>query len=347
MITGQIATASKDGTVKVWQPFGRSFSKRRLRVEEAAYIEFARFSPDGRTLVETSNWSGNVVRHDLARRTHKKWRVFHWVAGRVAWAQNAQRFALSGKEVLAGDVTLAEDVGVDQDCAVVVCDAQTMRIEHRIQAYSGEATCAAISPDGGHLAVAETDHTIRIWELPSRRLLHTVPGESVPVLDIVYSPDGRFLLAAVGDDLRVWNSQDFTLKHDFKQHDNTIARVVVSDDSRLAATVSHDKSVRLWSLNEGRHLRALTGHTTIPTAAAFSKDGRCLATGADGATVHIWDVVTGQQLIDLNDAANKASFIRDLIFWDERTLIAAVKTDEPPEFFLAKWRLKWGTDASE
>lgn len=359
--TGQIATASKDGAVKVWQPLGQAFSKRRLPNNEPVNIklpvalangrllpEHARFAPDNRTLIATSNFSGHVVRHDLVRATHKEWGVFDLWAGRIAWAQNAERFALSGKKVVARDDALGDGIGANQNCAVVVYDASTLRIEQRIRAFSGEATCAAIAPDGKHLAVAEADHTIRIWELPSGRLLHTVPDEGLAVWDITYSPDGRFLMGAVGDDLRIWSSQDFTLKHAFKQHDNTITRVVASDDSRLAATVSHDKSVRLWSLNEGRHLYTLTGHTTLPASAAFSKDGRSLATGADGGAVHIWDVVTGQQLIVLRDVVGQNSVrIRDLTFSDEGSLIAAVTTEEPPGFFLAEWCAKSATAATD
>jgi WD40 repeat protein len=236
----------------------------------------------------------------------------------------------------------------DPNCAVLVYDVRTMRIEHRIQAISGEATCAAISPEGEQLAVVEPDHAIRLWELPSCRLIHTVPDAGVVVKDVVYSPDGRFLLAAVGDDLRIWDSHNFALKHDFKQHDNTIERVVVSDDSRFAATVSHDMSVRLWSLIEGRHLRTLTGHTSPPMAAAFSKDGRELATAASDGTVHIWDVVTGQQLIALRDVVSQTAFaIRDLVFRDEGTLIAAVTNEDPPGLYLAEWRATSAREASE
>jgi WD40 repeat protein len=246
------------------------------------------------------------------------------------------------------DEAKGNGAATNPDWAVFAYEARSMLPLHRIQAFSGEATCAAISPDGGQLVVVESDHTIRFWELPSGRLLHTVPDEGVVVKDIVYSPDGRFLLAAVGDDLRIWDSQDFALKHDFKQHDNTIERIVVAHDGRFAATVSHDLSVRIWSLIEGRQLRTLTGHTSPPMAAAFSRDGRQLATGASDGTVHIWDVPTGQQLIVLRDTVRQSSItIRDLVFRDEGTLIVAVTDEKPPGLFLAQWRVKSAMDASE
>jgi WD40 repeat protein len=73
-LTGQIATASKDGTVKIWHPQSKSSSKRLLRGDKKELrLSYARFASDGGTLVETWNRDyGNFVRHDLTRGSQKR-----------------------------------------------------------------------------------------------------------------------------------------------------------------------------------------------------------------------------------------------------------------------------------
>lgn len=337
-ITSTIGTASRDGTVKAWHPSNKSFSKRLLRAGVDSHT--ARFAPDEKTLLETANWDhGHVVCHDLVRARQKRWQVFRWGAGTVAFGPKAQSFVFSGKDAVASNVKVGDGIAADQDFAVIAYNVQSLQVEHRIRALSGEAVLAAVSPDGRQIAVAEFDHTIRLWDLSSGQLIQTVPSDAVAVRDLVYSPDGRMLLAAIGDDFRIWSSNNLKLKHNFEQHDDTIERIVVSDDGRLAATVSNDKSVRLWSLGEGRHLRALSGHTSPPATAAFSKDSRRLATGAQDGTIRIWDAVTGQQLIVLRDVVSQNLYrLKDLAFRDDGALLAAVQCDEPPGLYLAEWR---------
>jgi len=49
----------------------------------------------------------------------------------------------------------------------------------------------------------------------------------------------------------------------------------------------------LWDVATGQpHGQPLTGHTDVVFKAAFSPDGKVLATGAD-LTVRLWDVATG------------------------------------------------------
>src|SRR5690606_22148258 len=143
----------------------------------------------------------HVVRHDLVSASQEKWRAFLSGAGNITWAPNAKSFVLAGKEAMVSEEALANDPAADRDCAVVVYNAQHLEVVHRLPAMSGEAKLAAISLGQKRIAVAESDRTIRIWDLSSGDLLHTITAEGVVVKDITYSPDGRFLLAAVGDDL--------------------------------------------------------------------------------------------------------------------------------------------------
>ncbi|MCA9257878.1 MAG: VCBS repeat-containing protein, partial [Planctomycetales bacterium] len=225
-----------------------------------------------------------------------------------------------------------------------IYDLKTLQLQHRLLGDpNGSPGDTSLSPDGRHLALVSELEDIQIWELPSERLHHTIPFAGVAVHDVIYTSEGEYLLAAIGDDLCVWDVDDYHLVYHFQEHGNSIERVVVSPDGKLAATVSDDMSVRLWSLEAGRQWRALLGHKSPPILAAFTPDGRTVATASEDATVRVWDVETGQELLQLDDAAqlnlHGSQPVWDLKFRDEDTLaIAICQGGATPVAVVAEWR---------
>jgi WD40 repeat protein len=52
------------------------------------------------------------------------------------------------------------------------------------------ANQCAFSPDGSLLVSASSDHTARIWEIPSMRLRAVLCGDEDDVVKALFSPDG-------------------------------------------------------------------------------------------------------------------------------------------------------------
>src|SRR5207248_767269 len=56
-------------------------------------------------------------------------------------------------------------------------------------------------------------------------------------------------------------------------------------------------TVRLWDMSTRQQIgRPLTGHTDAVVAAAFSPDGKSLATGSYDGTIRLWNVSTHRQI---------------------------------------------------
>ncbi|MBC7792866.1 MAG: WD40 repeat domain-containing protein [Clostridia bacterium] len=75
-------------------------------------------------------------------------------------------------------------------------------------------------------------------------------------------------------------------------HTEFVGAVAALADGRLA-TVSDDKTIKLWDPTTGRCVRTLNGHTDWVCAVAALANGQ-IATGSRDKTVKLWDPTTGR-----------------------------------------------------
>jgi hypothetical protein len=149
------------------------------------------------------------------------------------------------------------------------------------------------SPDGKHLATANADKTVRVWDVESEREVGTLQHDGA-VLSVAYSPDGRWL-ASGGDDgkVRVWDTATATLSASLDGHKGGIVSLAFSQDGRLLASGGEDKRVKIWNPVTGHYVRVFAGRRGIERV-AFGPLG-LLAT-ASGAGARIRSVRSGEEI---------------------------------------------------
>lgn len=103
-------------------------------------------------------------------------------------------------------------------------------------------------------------------------------------------------------------------------HTLTVADVAFSPDGRLLVGVGRDRSLRIWSLADGRRLHRIHAHGNWVQAVRFSPDGTSIATAGLDRKVRLWDPLSGEQRAELVQHANG---VQSLLFLDRgKTLVS-------------------------
>ncbi|MGH8902876.1 MAG: AAA family ATPase [Egibacteraceae bacterium] len=278
-----LATASRDGTARVWE--ADSGEKLLVLRGHEDVVQRVAWSPDGECLATTSNdrtarvW--DAVRGDelLVLRGHDD-----WVWG-VVWSPDGKHLA-----------TTSEDHTVRVWDAA--CGAELFAVHGHEDAVWG----VVWSPDGQRLATASRDGTARVWDAAYGRELLVLRGHHDWVQGVAWSPDGQ-RLATVSHDrtARVWDATCGEERLVLRGHEDSVWGVAWSPDGQRLATTSGDHTARVWDVVHGRALFVLHGHHDSVYGAAWSPDSQRLATVSRDRTSRVWDAALGEERLVLRD----------------------------------------------
>lgn len=302
----QIATASVDGTVRLWSAASSRTRTilRQVGVRPRYGMHSAIFSPDGtRVLGENTDhgimlWNATTGEYiDQIEKDEHFWvpsgQGFGLGSGRAAplpplALQPPMSFSADGTQLISrfvhGEVHLSGEVS----------GALAKTSEN---ATEGARTIQAAFTAHGPRKVVATPSGAGLWDVATGRLL----------TELQSSPDADFaLLSPDGTRVAVWvPKQAATVLYDagsgrpiaaLQGHEGRCAAVAFSPDSKRLVTAGDDTNVLLWSAVDGKRLALLGGHAGVITAAIFDPSGRLLLTASADQTGRIWNGQDGRLL---------------------------------------------------
>jgi WD40 repeat protein len=138
------------------------------------------------------------------------------------------------------------------------------------------------------------------------------------ILDVAYSPDGRFVATCGSDnDVKLWDPATGSLVRTLTGHTDDVSALAFSPDGSLLASGAGgwddpgESTIRIWRVSDGEHLDTLEGHGDWVYALAFAPDGGALvSSGRTGSSqkIKIWDLDTGEMTRYYDESALDLDF---------------------------------------
>ncbi len=198
---------------------------------------------------------------------------------------------------------------------------QKIQLRRTLSGHKNTVKAVAITPDGQTMVSGSYDKTIRLWELPSGKLLGTLSSHTNRVTSIAISRDGKLLASSSYDrTIKLWDLSSGELLHTFPRNSGKVRYIAFSPDGQTLISTS-DSEVKLWVVGTSQLLRPLTGRSISARIATFSPDGQTSIIGSLDGSLELWNLNTGERL---RSNSNRSGGITSIAFSaDSRTLASS------------------------
>lgn len=221
---------------------------------------------------------------------------------------------------------------VSSDGTLVVWNLETGAVMVKVQATPCIINTVAFSHDGRYIITAagdnvfkkEIDHTAKVWDAETGKLLHTLDGHIASVTRALFSPNDECIVTSSEDKtIKIWDTNTYRLLYELDGHRGPVRSVSFSHDGMWLFSASDDRTVKWWDLSNGTLLLTLTGHSNAVYDISVSPEGDHLLSVSTDKTIRKWDLRTCKVPRDIISEP----MLQSVAFNHDKSLVASICRD--------------------
>jgi WD40 repeat protein len=205
------------------------------------------------------------------------------------------------------------------DNQVILWDAVGKRALQRVF-HDHLANQCAFNADGTLLVSASSDHTARIWEVPTLRLKAALVGHLDDIEMAAFAPDGLTVATCSRDHtIRLFDLSGRCLRV-LTGHTADVISISWAADGATLVSSSDDGSIRRWDAASGAELTLIDMGGIETDTLSLARDGTIFAGDDEGRITVIGAAGTAVQ-------AAHAAGIKRIVWDDQRRLLVSLSYD--------------------
>ncbi|OAQ29254.1 WD40 repeat-like protein, partial [Linnemannia elongata AG-77] len=325
----QIASGSRDGTIRLWNSETWILSLVLNSIASpASGVCCIAYSPDGRRIVAGDDNGELKLWNSMANELEHSMKGHYSTVNGVTFSKDGQWIASCsydksvrlwdakahvGVSIMNGHLNPVYDVAFSPDDLQIVSCSSDRTVRRWDVSTKGASLASHIDPGEVSIVAYSLDGQYILSGYQRLRKWDALTGAStslrldLPITCMAFSPSGCQIATDSGDvtsniwsrniwkdnDIRLWHSQTGVAEDVLCGHTDRVTSLAYSPCGRWIASSSCDKTLRLWDLHNALQVLTLKGHIGEVNAVVFSPDGLQIASGGADGTIRLWQPDTG------------------------------------------------------
>ncbi|WP_055076893.1 serine/threonine-protein kinase [Pseudanabaena sp. 'Roaring Creek'] len=270
-----IASASDDGTVKLWELEGDNTSPIKEIKDRGGWVRAVVFVSDSQII--TAGQDKNIKIIDIA-------------SGKILKTLSGHTNLINSLAIAPASDLLASG---SYDNEINLWQISTGKLWRSLKGHTDKIWGLAISTDGKFVISASRDKTLIIWDVKTGEALHTLKGALAGVTCVLITPNGKQVISGGGDRvIRVWDMASGKQLYTLNGHEDAIGAIAITSDGKylLSGGKDNPNSIRLWNLQTKSQIWNFIGHTDLVTSLVITPDNLKLISSSQDKNIDIWQM---------------------------------------------------------
>ncbi len=318
----QIISAGEDKSIKIWD----SSSGQLLRSLDGypKEVDVCKISPDGKFLLSASDKSIWISETASETGINKIFSSRYDIKD-CTFSPDGKRFmAVNPFSIFVWDdlnkdpskeIKIPNSAGTLRSCAfspdnrriiaavdkaIYIWDIKSYQLINKIDGHTGWINDVEFPLNGGLIATASYDMTLRLWDpnLTDEEKKNSPEAKIGRSLFSTYSPDGRVIASVGVGELKLWDSETGAIEQTLSSHSGVVRTCGFSHKGDYIISSGHDKTVHVWDIESGKSIQTFKCDDKTYTC-KYSPDEKYVAASSIGHEVWVWDSSSGTLLYNL------------------------------------------------